>query len=106
MQEDVLQRVLRVYDVDVWRAGAADGSVDFRVGSELFQQMKKGDAGLLKGCSEAGNVEELVSNAERKHFNRTLQDDWFERYVREMLCFFQCLIFTFSPCHSMIMTKW
>ena len=65
----------------MWHVGE-DGSVDFRVRREEFQEMK----GYLPECREEGSVEELVREMERAHLNtrlnRTQQDEWFERYVR------------------------
>ena len=65
----------------MWHVGE-DGSVDFRVRREEFQEMK----GNLPECREEGSVEELVREMERAHLNthlnRTQQDEWFERYVR------------------------
>ena len=63
--------------MDVWRVGAGDGSVDFRVRREQFQEMK----GVLPECREEGSVEELVREVEGRYLNRTQQDEWFERYV-------------------------
>ena len=65
--------------VDVWHVGTG-GSVDFRVKSKEFQEMKQ----HLPECSEEGNVEELVrkmeQEMEKKHLNKT-QAEWFEEYV-------------------------
>ena len=70
--------------VDVWRMGE-EGSVDFRVSSQQFQEMK----GDLPECREAGNVEEIVRKAEqgmsKRNPNTTKGDqeaaEWFEEYV-------------------------
>ena len=59
----------------MWHVGE-DGSVDFRVRREEFQEMK----GDLPECREEGSVEELVREMERTHLNRT-QQEWFEEYV-------------------------
>ena len=64
--------------MDVWHVDS-DGSVQFRVRSEEFQKMK----GDLPECSEKRNVEELLREVERRELNKTQQDDWFERYVRQ-----------------------
>ena len=59
----------------MWHVGE-DGSVDFRVRREEFQEMK----GDLPECREEGSVEELVREMERAHLNRT-QQEWFDEYV-------------------------
>jgi hypothetical protein len=64
--------------VDVWHVGS-DGSVVFRVRSEEFQEMK----GDLPECREEGSVKELLRDVEKGYFNKTQQDEWFERYVRD-----------------------
>ena len=62
----------------MWHAGE-DGSVDFRVRREEFQEMK----GNLPECREEGGVEELVREMERVHLSMKQQDEeWFEEYVR------------------------
>jgi hypothetical protein len=74
LQRDVIQHLMEA--VDVWHVGS-DGSVVFRVRSEEFQEMKRD----LLECREEGNVEELVREMEKRYFNKTQQDEWFERYV-------------------------
>ena len=78
--------------VDVWHVGD-EGSVDFRVSSKHFKQMKRD----LPECREVGNVEDLVKeeeqSMEKRYLNRTqegmakhnlnrTEEDWFNEYVR------------------------
>ena len=65
--------------VDVWHVGV-EGSVDFRVTSQQFQEMK----GDLPECREVGSVEDIVRKAEQDMFKKDLnntQQEWFEEYV-------------------------
>ena len=69
--------------VDVWHVGAG-GSIDFRVKSKEFQEMKR----HLPECSEEGSVEELLKKMEKrtKQLNQTRvaqtqQEEWFQEYV-------------------------
>ena len=73
LQRATVQQLVET--VDVWSVGSG-GSVDFRVSSEDFQEMK----GDLPECKVEGGVEELVRKMEKQYLNRT-QQEWFEEYV-------------------------
>ena len=78
LQRAAVQHLMET--VDVWHVGV-DGSVDFRVSSQQFQEMK----GDLPECREVGSVEEIVGKAEqgsmsKRDLNKT-QQEWFEEYV-------------------------
>jgi hypothetical protein len=72
-----IQRLTELVELgDIWKM-EADGSAEFRVKKEEFQEMKD----YFPECKEEGSVEELVQEAERRHHESQQEDDWFKTYV-------------------------
>lgn len=69
---------------DVWAIGA-DGTVDFRMDGDFFQQIR----GAFPECVVVADVETLVRDAEKMMKGR-LNATWFEEYVSSFL-FVVCL---------------